>query len=107
MRTACAFVARANALIAELLRLSTSAPRALRERESGRYGRVLFDYDYFDARDAREAEVMEDERSRELDEELGREYGGILERYWCAFDAVVRWHQDFVRYAEDVNEGCT
>lgn len=104
-RAACAFVARANALVAELLRLAVSAPRALREGEGGRYGRVLFDYDYFARRDAREAETDGSERARELDEELGREYGGVLERYWCAFDAVVRWHQDFVRYAEDVNEG--
>ena len=103
-RSACAFVARAQALAAELLRLGENAPRALR-REDSKFARVLFDYEYFDARERAEDAAARDGSACELDEEVRGSYGHVFERYWNAFDAVVRWHQDFVRFAEDVAEG--
>ena len=101
---ACAFVARAQALVAELARLARRAPRAIRD-EDGRFARVLFDYGYFDDRHAMEGEVESNAETIELDEELRANYGAVLARYWKAFDACVRWHQDFTRFAEDVVEG--
>ena len=101
---ACAFVARAQALVAELARLARRAPRAIRD-DDGRFARVLFDYGYFDDRHAMEGEVESNAETIELDEELRANYGAVLARYWKAFDACVRWHQDFTRFAEDVVEG--
>ena len=66
---------------------------------------MLFDYEYFDARERAEDAAARDGSAYELDEEVRGSYGHVFERYWNAFDAVVRWHQDFVRFAEDVAEG--
>ncbi|CEF98260.1 WASH complex, subunit strumpellin [Ostreococcus tauri] len=104
-RQACAFVARAQALIAEVSRLARSVPRGLRGAGDARHASVLFDYDYFENRDALDARVDDDARLSELDDEVEAVYGTVLTRYWCAFDAVVRWHQDFTRFAEDVRDG--
>jgi len=103
-RKTCEFVARAHALVAEVSRLSARAPKALSDGK-GKYASALFDYAYFASALANENAIEANARAMECDEELKANYGGVLARYWNAFDAVVRWHGDFIRFVEDVADG--
>ena len=103
--TACAFVARAQALVAELIRLSERVPKPLMDATQGKYAKVLFDYAYFDSPLVHDDSIEQSSTAIDLDDELKANYGAVLARYWNAFDAVVRWHGDFIRFVEDVVDG--
>jgi hypothetical protein len=103
-RSACAFVARAQALVAELGRLADRVPRAVSDVR-GKFASVLLDYEYFDSPLTCDDKIESSGTLLELDEEFRASHGRMLERYWNAFDACVRWHSDFTRFVEDVTEG--
>ena len=103
--TACGFVARAQALVAELLRLSARVPKPLADATMGKYAKVLFDYAYFASPLTHDDSIDQSAAAIDLDDELKSNYGAVLARYWNAFDAVVRWHGDFIRFVEDVVDG--
>jgi WASH complex subunit strumpellin len=103
-RAACEFAARAQALVAELGRLADRVPRAVSDVR-GKFASVLLDYEYFDSPLTCDDKIESSGTLLELDEEFRASHGRILERYWNAFDACVRWHSDFTRFVEDVTEG--
>ena len=88
--TACAFVARAQALVAELIRLSERVPKPLMDATQGKYAKVLFDYAYFDSPLVHDDSIEQSSTAIDLDDELKANYGPVCWRYFCwASDCMV------------------
>ena len=101
-------VSRANAIAAELLRLSDYVPSVFyldTPDLQQRYGAILVDFKYFQSTELVEHKIQSSEELTELDEALLTDYLEILERFYRLFDSIYRYVQDLLSFLEDLQEG--
>ncbi|KAI3382289.1 hypothetical protein SNEBB_011383 [Seison nebaliae] len=107
-------VARANAIITELLRLSEHIPKPFKHfspnnDESVRqyYRDLIIDFTYFEEK----RKVLFDDtlwKSAELqkkDDELRQEYSTLLVRFYEVFESIYKYYRDLTQFVEDVENG--
>ena len=98
-------VSRAQALVAELLRLSDRVPPSFVPEQHPKYADVLFDFRYLKTTEAHEERVESSAALLDLDEEFRENNLPLVERFFTLFDRIVRWHADFIRFLDDVDDG--
>lgn len=99
-----ALVARANANVAELMRLSDYVPTVFIS-PSREYERIVHDFSYFKRAELIEDQISKDEEMQERDEAFQEDHTEILERFYRLFDSIYRYVQDFLQFIEDLKEG--
>ena len=97
-------VARANANVAELMRLSDYVPTVFAYPDR-MYQDILPDFDYFKKADVFEERVSKNEELAERDVACQEDHSEILERFYRLFDSIYRYAQDFCAFIEDVKDG--
>lgn len=98
-------VSRAQALVAELLRLSDRVPPSFVPEQQPKYADVLFDFRYLKTTEAHEERVESSAALLDLDDEFRENNLPLVERFFTLFDRIVRWHADFIRFLDDVDDG--
>eukprot|EP01127_Copromyxa_protea_P005596 TRINITY_DN15495_c0_g1_i1.p1 TRINITY_DN15495_c0_g1~~TRINITY_DN15495_c0_g1_i1.p1 ORF type:complete len:1198 (-),score=295.31 TRINITY_DN15495_c0_g1_i1:60-3617(-) len=112
-KTLLRLVARANAIIAEILRLSTHIPQPFQMRTQeavSKYGRIVVDFAYLDREkgkgpDFYEEAIDKDERLRALDNEFKDTYLKKLQRFYNLFEVIWKYGNDLAKYFDDVDNG--
>ncbi|KAL3702168.1 hypothetical protein R1sor_020190 [Riccia sorocarpa] len=99
------FVSRAQALIAELLRLSDHVPPVFHPSPDSRFAAVIFDLRYLKSPELIEERLEASPDLLALDEEFRETYQQFLERTFFLFDGIVKYHNDVIHYLEDLQEG--
>ncbi|XP_024525295.1 LOW QUALITY PROTEIN: WASH complex subunit 5 [Selaginella moellendorffii] len=97
-------VSRAQALIAELLRLSDRVPEEFKSPGSI-FAPLLFDFRYFKSPDVFEERIESNAELSSLDDEFRDKYSYLLERFFQLFNGIVNYYVDLTRYLEDLQEG--
>ncbi|CAM6121354.1 unnamed protein product [Calypogeia fissa] len=98
-------VSRAQALLAELLRLSDRVPLVFYPSTDARFTSVLFDLRYLKAPELVEERIEASVDLVALDEEFRENYHPFVERFFLLFDGIVKYYNDISRYLEDLQEG--
>eukprot|EP00727_Mastigamoeba_balamuthi_P013163 m51a1_g847 putative WASH complex (1158) ;mRNA; f:778413-782661 len=97
-------VSRANAIIAELMRLSQNVPR-LFEEVPDEYQNIIFDFRYLKNQDLYETRIEDSSELLELDGALKESHHEILKRFYNVFESIVKYHADLTRYLADLDDG--
>lgn len=101
-------VSRAQALIAELLRLSQHVPAAFQsQQKDGKYSALLFDFKYLKSPELYEEQIEADSALVALDDEFREECSAVAERFFLLFDGIVKYYKDLRRYLDELLEGGT
>ncbi|KAK3090075.1 hypothetical protein FSP39_008970 [Pinctada imbricata] len=101
-------VARGNAIIAELLRLSEFIPPVFRletQQDKLKYGDIIFDFTYFRQAEYFDNKIETRAELQDLDEEFQENHLDILKRFFQAFASVHKYVTDLNRFLEDLEEG--
>lgn len=99
-------VARGNAVIAELLRLSQFIPAPFRSNElAGKYSELVCDFSYFKTAEYFESRIESRGDLQDLDAEFRETHLEILRRFYFAFESVHKYVSDLNRYLEDLDDG--
>ena len=98
-------VARGNAIIAELFRLSDYIPAAFRAGAANKYTEVLFNFSYLSNQAYYENAIMAKAELQALDDELKFNHLDILNRFYLAFESIHKYASDLCRFLEDLDEG--
>ena len=101
-------VSRANAIIAELLRLSDHIPPVFQGKtdpQQPRYGEVLFDFQYLKRPEDFEKAVTASDELMDIDEEFQENHMAILERFYQLFESIYKYIVDLNKYLEDLQSG--
>jgi WASH complex subunit strumpellin len=107
-QTILKLVSRANAIIAELLRLSQFIPPVFKmetKEDRALYGPILPDFSYFDGSQYYESKIDASVELQDRDEEFKENHLEILIRFFKLFESIYRYVKDFNRFLEDLNEG--
>ena len=107
-QTILRLVARGNAIIAELLRLSDNIPpifkmedKAIREK----YSPIIFDFSYFKKGELYEHTIENKLELMDLDAEFKENHVEILKRFYRLFENVYKYNKDFQQFLNDLEEG--
>ena len=98
-------MARGNAIIAELFRLSDYIPAAFRAGAANKYTEVLFNFSYLSNQAYYENAIMAKAELQALDDELKFNHLDILNRFYLAFESIHKYASDLCRFLEDLDEG--
>eukprot|EP00457_Paulinella_chromatophora_P000683 gb/GEZN01000683.1/.p1 GENE.gb/GEZN01000683.1/~~gb/GEZN01000683.1/.p1 ORF type:complete len:1160 (+),score=147.68 gb/GEZN01000683.1/:150-3629(+) len=103
-------VARGNAIIAELLRLSDHIPSVFLgsptdPTERAKYAPILFDFVYLKQPEYYDNKLEEDLDTGDLDEDFRENNFELLERFYQLFESVYRYIQDWNTYLEELIDG--
>jgi WASH complex subunit strumpellin len=98
-------VARGNAIIAELFRLSDYIPAAFRPGVGNKYTEVLFNFSYLSNQVFYENAIMAKAELQSLDDELKTNHLELLNRFYLAFEGIHKYVSDLVRFLDDLDEG--
>lgn len=98
-------VSRAQALVAELLRLSDRVPPVFIPEREPKYAEILFDFRYLKVTEMCEEKIESSAELLDLDDEFRENNLPLIERFFTLFDRIVRWYNDFIRYLDDVEDG--
>ncbi|KAK2144442.1 hypothetical protein LSH36_756g00059 [Paralvinella palmiformis] len=106
-QTVLRLVSRGNAIIAELLRLSSFIPPSFRHdtKEHQKYAELISDFSYFKNSDFFEDRIMSKPGLEDLDEEFKENHIDILTRFYLAFESIHKYVTDLNRFLEDLDEG--
>ncbi|XP_042234662.1 WASH complex subunit 5-like isoform X2 [Homarus americanus] len=101
-------VARANAIIAELMRLSDFVPPLFRletKTEQQKYGDVVIDFTYFKAPDGFNKRIEDSPVLADIDDEIRESHSSILDRIYAVFESIHRYVTDLNSFLQDLSEG--
>lgn len=98
-------VARGNAIIAELFRLSDYIPPAFRSQTNNKYSDIIFDFSYLSNQVYFDNLINSKPDLQTLDEEFKFNHLEILTRFYLAFESIHKYVVDLTRYLEDLEEG--
>ncbi|KAG6548557.1 hypothetical protein Mapa_010045 [Marchantia paleacea] len=98
-------VSRAQALLAELLRLSDRVPRVFHPTSDSRFAPVIYGFRYLKSPELFEERIEANADLLALDDEFRETYQNFLERSFFLFDGIVKYYSDVMRYLEDLQEG--
>ncbi|KNC47128.1 WASH complex subunit strumpellin [Thecamonas trahens ATCC 50062] len=99
-------VARGNAIIAELLRLSQHIPAVFADGGAGsKYGAVIFSFEYLQRIEYYEEGIMRSAAALEADEEFRDNHLELLTRFYKTFESMYVYRQDFLGYLDDLARG--
>jgi WASH complex subunit strumpellin len=98
-------VARGNAIIAELFRLSDYIPPAFRSQTNNKYSEIIFDFSYLSNQVYFDNLINSKPDLQTLDEEFKFNHLEILTRFYLAFESIHKFVVDLTRYLEDLEEG--
>jgi WASH complex subunit strumpellin len=106
-QTLLRLVSRANAIIAELLRLSDYIPPLFKvtHEERSKYGMIILDFSYFKSAEWYDNRIESSVDLQDLDEEFRENHLDILTRFYKAFESVYKYLGDLNRFLEDLEEG--
>lgn len=102
---------RGSAIIAELLRLSAVLPEVflplekIKDPEQKKYAPVLFDFQYLRDPEEFEKKIYESAELTDLDMEFQENHSEILDRFYKLFESIWKYHHDFHKFSEDVDNG--
>jgi WASH complex subunit strumpellin len=103
-QTLLRLVARGNAIIAELFRLSDYIPSAFTQPNS-KYSEIIFDFNYLSNQFYFDTLVQKKPELQVLDDEFKFNHLEMLTRFYLAFESIHKYIMDLVRFLEDLEEG--
>ena len=100
-------VARGNAIIAELFRLSDYIPPAFRVIPNvvNKYSEIIFDFSYLSNQVYYDQIIQAKPDLQVLDDEFKLNHLEILTRFYLAFESIHKYVVDLTRFLEDLEEG--
>ena len=100
-------VARGNAIIAELFRLSEYIPPAFRSTPNAvnKYAEIIFDFSYLSNQVYYDQLIQSKPDLQVLDDEFKFNHLEILTRFYLAFESIHKYVVDLTRFLEDLEEG--
>ncbi|XP_071514464.1 WASH complex subunit 5 isoform X1 [Panulirus ornatus] len=107
-QTLLRLVARGNAIIAELMRLSDYVPQVFRletKTEQQKYGDVVLDFTYFKASEGFNKKIEDSPALLDIDDEIRESHSSILGRIYAAFESIHRYVTDLNNFLQDLSEG--
>jgi WASH complex subunit strumpellin len=122
-QTLLRLVSRGSSIIAELQRLSSLTPTALRyaglaeedaagaarvlegDPRAARYRPVLFDFRYIKTPEMFDKQLNTSAALAELDEELFDAHEAVLARFYGLFESIVTYLGDYNKYLRELEEG--
>lgn len=105
-QTLLRLVARGNAVIAELFRLSAYIPEAFKQTSSSnKYSEIIFDFSYLSNQVYFDTLIQKKQHLQVLDDELKFNHLEILSRFYLAFESIHKYVMDLIRFLEDLDEG--
>jgi WASH complex subunit strumpellin len=102
-QTLLRLVARGNAIIAELFRLSDYVPPAFRSQN--KYSEIIFDFSYLSNQAYYDQLIASKPELQTLDDEFKFNHLEILTRFYLAFESIHKYVSDLTRFLEDLEEG--
>ena len=102
-QTLLRLVARGNAIIAELFRLSEYIPPAF--HTSNKYTDIIFDFSYLSNQVYYDQLITSKPELQVLDDEFKFNHLEILSRFYLAFESIHKFVSDLSRFLEDLEEG--
>lgn len=103
-QTLLRLVARGNAIISELFRLSDYIPDAF-VSGSSKYTEIIFDFKYLSNQVYYDTLIQKKVHLQTLDEELKDNHLEILTRFYLTFESIHKYVMDLIRFLEDLDEG--
>ncbi len=103
-QTLLRLVARGNAIIAELFRLSDYVPPAFRTTNN-KYSDIIFDFSYLSNQVYYDTLIASKPELQTLDDEFKFNHLEILTRFYLAFESIHKYVSDLTRFLEDLEEG--
>ncbi len=105
-QTLLRLVARGNAVISELFRLSAYIPDAFKSLgASNKYSEIIFDFSYLSNQVYYDTLIQKKQHLQALDDELKFNHLEILSRFYLAFESIHKYVMDLNRFIEDLDEG--
>ncbi len=104
-QTLLRLVARGNAIISELFRLSDYIPDAFKGLPNDKYTEIIFDFNYLSNQVYFDTLIQKKVHLQTLDEELKENHLEILTRFYLAFESIHKYVMDLIRFLEDLDEG--
>ncbi|RNA30035.1 WASH complex subunit strumpellin [Brachionus plicatilis] len=98
-------VARGNATIAELFRLSDYIPKSFRQTTNNKYNEIIFDFNYLSNQVYYDTLIQSKPELQTLDDEFKVNHLEILTRFYLAFESIHKYVTDLNRFLEDLEEG--
>nr|XP_045581537.1 WASH complex subunit 5-like [Procambarus clarkii]XP_045581547.1 WASH complex subunit 5-like [Procambarus clarkii]XP_045581556.1 WASH complex subunit 5-like [Procambarus clarkii] len=101
-------VARGNAIIAELMRLSGYVPQVFKlatKAEQQKYGDVVLDFTYFKASEGFNKKIEDSSVLLDIDDEIRESHSNILGRIYAVFESIHRYVTDLISFLQDLSEG--
>nr|XP_053642494.1 LOW QUALITY PROTEIN: WASH complex subunit 5-like [Cherax quadricarinatus] len=101
-------VARGNAIIAELMRLSEYVPQVFRLEtriEQQKYGDVVLDFTYLKAAEGFNKKIEDSPTLLDIDDEIRESHSNILSRIYAVFESIHRYVTDLNGFLQDLGEG--
>ncbi|CAF0738574.1 unnamed protein product [Brachionus calyciflorus] len=104
-QTLLRLVARGNAIIAELFRLSDYIPQSFRQVQNNKYSDIIFDFNYLTNQVYYDTLIQNKPELQSLDDEFKFNHLEILTRFYLAFESIHKYITDLTRFIEDLEEG--
>lgn len=106
-QTLLKLVASGSAVLAEILRLADVIPSVFEGtgESFARYEHVVFDFAYFKKRSSMEERIDNDEDLLMKDHELQLRFAKLIDRFYLAFRAIVRYHRKLTMFWDDLENG--
>jgi len=102
-QTLLRLVARGNAIIAELFRLSDYIPTAFRSLgPSNKYSEIIFDFSYLSNQVYYDTLIQSKQELQTLDDEFKYNHLDILTRFYLVFESIHKYVMDLIRFLEDL-----
>ena len=102
-QTLLRLVARGNAIIAELFRLSDYIPTAFRSLGStNKYSEIIFDFSYLSNQVYYDTLIQSKPELQTLDDEFKYNHLDMLTRFYLVFESIHKYVIDLIRFLEDL-----
>ena len=102
-QTLLRLVARGNAIIAELFRLSDYIPSAFRSiGPNNKYSEIIFDFSYLSNQVYYDTLIQSKADLQVLDDEFKFNHLDMLTRFYLAFESIHKYVMDLNRFLEDL-----
>jgi WASH complex subunit strumpellin len=102
-QTLLRLVARGNAIIAELFRLSDYIPAAFRSLgPNNKYSEIIFDFSYLSNQVYYDTLIQSKQELQTLDDEFKFNHLDMLTRFYLVFESIHKYVMDLIRFLEDL-----
>mmetsp|Transcript_12766 Transcript_12766/g.36085 ORF Transcript_12766/g.36085 Transcript_12766/m.36085 type:complete len:1178 (-) Transcript_12766:150-3683(-) len=105
-QTLLGMVARANAIIAEMMKLSEHIPPVFQGgAELQKFEKIIFDFKYMSQAEVCEGIIENSTDLLNLDHDFREAHFDILHRFYLLYESIWKYTQDLVRYYNEIEEG--